>query len=223
MLTGEKLGEAISLAIEKKGVSKKAIAEKFGVKPPSVQDWIKRGTISKDKLFALIDFFSDVCGNDHWGLSDISAFKRTDENAEQAPAIGQQKKLAVVGTAQLGDDGYWAELEYPAGHGDGYVKHASKDASAYALRCRGDSMKPRIKNGEYVIIEPNHPYVNGDEVMVKCIKGRVMVKELLYVRDNVVYLGSVNELHGKISISMDDVESIQYVAAFVKSGYWFHD
>lgn len=68
MLTGEKLGQAIKAAIETKAVTQRAVAEHFGVKPPSVQDWIKRGTIGKEKLPQLWDYFADVAGPRHWGL-----------------------------------------------------------------------------------------------------------------------------------------------------------
>jgi phage repressor protein C with HTH and peptisase S24 domain len=27
-------------------------------------------------------------------------------------------------------------------------------------------MKPRIKDGEYVVVEPNHQYLPGDEVLI---------------------------------------------------------
>jgi phage repressor protein C with HTH and peptisase S24 domain len=33
---------------------------------------------------------------------------------------------------------------------------ADKGILMLALRCTGDSMKPRIKDGEYVVVEPNH-------------------------------------------------------------------
>jgi len=68
MLTGEKLGAAIEEARKKKGVTKKALAAHFGVSPPSIQDWVKRGTIDKDKLVALWEYFSDKVGPEHWGL-----------------------------------------------------------------------------------------------------------------------------------------------------------
>ena len=60
-------------------------------------------------------------------------------------------------------------------------------------------MRPRIKAGEFVIIEPSHECVNGDEVLIKRKQGRVMVKELLYMRDGSYHLGSVNEAHAKIT------------------------
>ena len=47
-----------------------------------------------------------------------------------------------------------------------------------------------------------------------------MVKELLYIRDGYYHLGSVNETHAKITIGIDDVDTVHYVAAIVKSALW---
>ena len=69
MLTGPALGAAIEAARLKKPVSKRELAEHFGVKPPSVQDWVRRGTIDKAKLPALWLYFADVAGPSHWGLA----------------------------------------------------------------------------------------------------------------------------------------------------------
>ena len=62
MLTGPALGNAIRQALTKKGVTQKALAEHFGVKPPSVHGWLSTGAIAKDKLELLWSYFSDVAG-----------------------------------------------------------------------------------------------------------------------------------------------------------------
>jgi phage repressor protein C with HTH and peptisase S24 domain len=97
---------------------------------------------------------------------------------DPAPAAYEPRDVPVVGTAQLGDDGYWNELQYPTGHGEGFVRYPMKDPNTYALRVKGDSMRPRIKPGEFVVIEPNAPVVVGDEVMVQTKDGRSMIKQL---------------------------------------------
>lgn len=68
MLTGHELGNALAQAIKRKGVSKTEVAVHFGVKPPSVHDWIKHGRIGKQHLTELLHYFSDVVGPVHWGL-----------------------------------------------------------------------------------------------------------------------------------------------------------
>lgn len=69
MLTGPELGQAIEAARIKKGISKKKLADDFGVAPPSVQGWVKFGRIDKSKLMELIVYFSDVVDAEHWGLT----------------------------------------------------------------------------------------------------------------------------------------------------------
>ena len=81
MLTGTELGAAIASAIEKKinggfAKSKAEIARHFEIAAPTIYDWTKRGTISKDKLPKLWDYFSDVVDLDHWGVDGCWPFKK---------------------------------------------------------------------------------------------------------------------------------------------------
>lgn len=69
MHTGEELGRAIREAIDRKGVTQGEVAIAFGVRQSSVSEWLKFGRISKKHLPRLFDYFDDVVGRDHWGLS----------------------------------------------------------------------------------------------------------------------------------------------------------
>jgi len=112
MLTGKELGEAIAAAIKMKGVSQRALAAHFGVKPPSVQDWIKRGTIGKDKLPGLWDYFSDVVGPDHWGLggSMLPGLEASSAGyVDSAPA--QDPGVTATGHGHSVNESDWALLE----------------------------------------------------------------------------------------------------------------
>src|SRR5690606_9028328 len=133
-------------------------------------------------------------------------------NAAPVGPIRRGSRIPVVGTAQLGDNGHFVEMEYPVGHGDGYIDLPTNDPSAYAVRCRGDSMAPRIQHGEFVIVEPGVEVQPGDEVLVKAKDGRVMVKKYLYRRDGRVHLVSVNDAHPSINIEERDIEAMHYVS-----------
>ena len=132
-------------------------------------------------------------------------------------------RVPVVGTAQLGDNCNFYDLEHPAGHGDGSLRWHTNDLNAYSLRCRGESMKPRIRHGEYVVIEPNREVIPGDEVLVKARDGRVMVKQLAYTRDGMVHLDSINEAHPRVSILETDISVLHYVAGIAKNALWNED
>lgn len=77
MHTGKELGAAIAEAIRLKGVTKTAVADHFGIKGPSVYDWINHGRVSKKHLTAMFDYFSDVVGPEHWGIKDGSFSSQT--------------------------------------------------------------------------------------------------------------------------------------------------
>ncbi|WP_312115250.1 S24 family peptidase [Stutzerimonas nitrititolerans] len=93
MLTGSELGAAIEAARIKKNVSKKAFGDAFGIKPPSVQGWVKTGRIDKSKLIEVIRYFSDVVGPEHWGLASDDADLLNLESAPE-PTDGKADSAA---------------------------------------------------------------------------------------------------------------------------------
>lgn len=139
-----------------------------------------------------------------------------ESNVDGNPVDFVFRSVPIVGSAQLGDGGFWSDLQYPVGHGDGHIKWPTQDPDAYALRCVGTSMMPRIKSGEFVIVEPNNEYAAGDEVLVVTANDEVMVKTFLYQRDGYVNLVSVNEDHPPIRLEVGQVVKIHYVAGIAK-------
>lgn len=72
MLTGKQLGAALREAISLKQVSIAEVAREFGVKGPSVYDWLKYGRIGKPHLEHLVTYFADVVPPSHWGLAEAT-------------------------------------------------------------------------------------------------------------------------------------------------------
>ncbi|WP_429214740.1 LexA family transcriptional regulator [Metapseudomonas resinovorans] len=151
---------------------------------------------------------------------EIEQFARAAEihsNVSGDPMPVKTGSVPVVGKAMLGTAGYFEAIDYPVGHGEGFLNIFSSDPNAYGLRVVGNSMNPRIKNNEFVLIEPNREYVAGDEVLVKTTKGQAMIKEFIYYRDGQYRFDSVNADYDPIFIHEDEVEDVQYVGAIVKS------
>ena len=148
--------------------------------------------------------------------------KHPDTHAQDLSYAGRPKtstKVPVVGTAKLGADGFYVELESPTGFGDGYVEHYSADANAYGVRVKGDSMHPAIKHGQVVVVEPNGQLVPGENVLVALRDGRKMVKELVTGRPDSITLVSVNG-GDRLTIQREEVEFIHAVAAVVSASKW---
>lgn len=199
-------------------------ASVIGVSIDSATDWLN-GVGAEPTLAHLIKIQESYGVNSVWlakGKGDPGVAIRYNDEWRPIP-ITNWRPVPVVGNAQLGDDGFWADLEYPVGHGDGYVDFPSRDPHAYALRCKGDSMRPRIQPGEFVIVEPGHPYEPGDDVLVKSKDGRVMVKRFLYSTPGRLYLVSVNDAHEPISFNDEEVEKVHFVRAIVRPSAWRPD
>lgn len=138
-------------------------------------------------------------------------------NIAGPPLTLREGRVPVIGTAQLGTQGYFEPMEYPVGHGDGYLLIHSDDQDAYGLKVVGNSMMPRIRHGEFVVIEPNHGFAAGDEVLVRTEDGQAMIKEFISCRDGQYRFQSINNDFEPIYIDEDKVECIQFMSAIVKA------
>ncbi|MCC8364938.1 LexA family transcriptional regulator [Xenorhabdus sp. PB61.4] len=97
-----------------------------------------------------------------------------------------------------------------------YLRWPSYDHDAYAVKCKAASMTPRIKEGEFVVVEPNREVTPGDEVLIITTGGNATVKTFIFERDGNYHLIPVNEDHAPIRLSKNTVETLHYVAGIAK-------
>lgn len=119
----------------------------------------------------------------------------------------------------MGDNGYYEELSPIVGGGDGAIEMATSDPKAYCLRVRGQSMFPAIRDGWYVLVEPNAIPATGEYVLVKLNNGKKMVKELLYRRPTTIEVMSVNGGE-RLSYDITELEALEAVCAVVPPSKW---
>ncbi len=233
MLTGEKLGAAIEQAREKKGVSKKALADAMGVKPASVQDWVKYGRIAKERINDLVAYFADVVGPEHWGLDfhSVKPHQRgTSDGKEAAPSssasaynvthlpearipVGDSpaRRVYVVGRANGGlPERIWTDGGYLVGATEEYAVQATDDAFAFLTPIVGTSMSPVYNPGDFAFVEPSTPVEAGDDVLVRLTTGETMLKRLRSCH-NGIQLESYNE-PGTLFFAPEEVSWMYYVA-----------
>ncbi|MGF7240668.1 phage repressor protein C with HTH and peptisase S24 domain [Pseudomonas oryzihabitans] len=143
--------------------------------------------------------------------------KASDQSnvGQPIPITSPFRQIPIVGTAQLGAEGYWTALSPSEGH----INFPTQDKDAYALRLRGDSMSPAIRSGWVAIIEPNGDLVPGEYVYIKMHgvhdEGESMVKELLRADDYEVSLMSINDAFGRRSIPWEQIQHCYPVGAIV--------
>jgi transcriptional regulator with XRE-family HTH domain len=197
----------------KEALTQGKIADALGINQGSVSSYLNGYNALNMKVASVIagliskpvDSFSPRLAKE---IAEM-AMLGLEPNVEQGPPItSSTRRIEIVGTAQLGPDGYWVGLDGK----DGWVETYSRDEDAYALRLKGDSMSPAIRNGWIAVCEPNHRRVPGEYVMVTTTDGQSMVKELLFENDEGVSLMSVNAAYGeRRTLDWDEIDKIHYV------------
>lgn len=216
----QRLAARIKTGLRESGVTPAELARIARVTPQAVNGWLRTGRVAKNKLSLIARALNipliELVGN---VVEQPGGTYNVDTDRIDLMTIN----VPVVGTAQLGDNGHHEEFAYPVGNGDGFVKYPTRDRNAYALRVKGDSMRPRIKPGEFVIVEPNAPAEAGSEVLVKTRDGRVMVKVLNFQRAGIIELASVNEDHRPITLEESEIELMHSVAGIAKAALYYRD
>ncbi|MFC5697485.1 helix-turn-helix transcriptional regulator [Pseudomonas sp. GCM10022186] len=217
--------ERINRAIQLSGKRKREIADECGVAPSAITQWINGETkaLKAESVFALAkatgfraEWLANGTGPEREGDA-AAASPQLENNVSGDPMPMRTDSVPVVGDVTLSPEGYFEAMEYPVGRSVGFLNIYSSDPDAYGLRVVGNSMNPRIKNNEFVLVEPSKDYVAGDEVLVKTTKGLAMIKEFIYYRDGQYRFDSVNLDSDPIFIHEAEVVDVQYVGAIVKS------
>lgn len=180
-----KIGERIKDARTKMSLNQSELARDVGVKPQAVQAWESGKNSPSRKSIQILSNILQVSA--HWLEFGTAYPSDSSHAAEFGPfmvaeagsiyAITEKKKgIPVIGTTQAGPDRHWKDLGYPTGWGEEYAVIESDDPHAYILRVEGDSMSPRINEGDYVLVEPSTEAQPGDIIVTKLNSGEVMLK-----------------------------------------------
>lgn len=217
MYTGEKLGEAIKKAMKLKDVTQLEVAEKFGVKQPSVAGWVKNGRIGKQHLDDLIEYFSDVVPPSHFGIESMVAAGtplpyRTDEgqyilnpkNTKGQILIEQLDLSAACG------EGEPLLYEYPELLN--VVSFSPEQArklfgnrntrNIKLVSTTSDSMTPTIPSGATVFIDVSEQRFIGDAIYFFNYRNKLYLKRLQQTPDG-IFAKSDNKFYDPFEIKPD--------------------
>jgi phage repressor protein C with HTH and peptisase S24 domain len=200
--------ERLQEALNARGVKPAELARYCGVKPPSVSGWLNGDTrmLGGSNAVKTCEFLKI---NHDW-LFNGTLPSGLEVAFESSPTNKIKRNFPrVVGTAKMGDHGYYIDLE----GGDGYVEFEAEDGSI-AIQCRGDSMFPAIRDGWFIIIEPSGQPTIEEYVLLKFKDGKKMVKELLQIKADCYVVMSVNGSE-RFTAMKEDLEDIRAISAVV--------
>jgi len=143
---------------------------------------------------------------------------------ESSPAVAEDSSGYRVGPAVIPIVGYasagtasapeYTNGDMPAGVGVlGEIDPAQDFGSgAYAIRIKGDSMLPRFRDGNLLIVSPEARWGDGDTCLVRHIDGSVWIKRLS-AHDSTWCLGSDNPAYPTIPLRQSELAYVHRVTA----------
>lgn len=223
-------------ALEDSEIEQKTLASTMGVSVTALQFWLSgRNKPHRKRILRLAKELKVSAEWLEFGSSDSSPSEKeasrhayrnrsggssfAEENSEwnsNAYSSAPLKKkphriIPVVGTTQGGPDRQWEELGYPTDWGDEFAAIESDDPHAYLLRVEGDSMSPRINEGDYVLMEPSTLAQPGDIVVARLTTGEVTLKYFRADYVDEIVLESHNPSFNLKIVKKSEVVSIHQV------------
>lgn len=236
----ETMGQRIRALRKSKKLTQAQLAKIAGVSSPAVTEWEKDSYAPKsESLEAMATYFGvatsylirgDVAGEvltsqqAELKLLDLEAFRKQHNivdnedsvsfNPPPKPKVFSKRWVPVKAYSKMGMDGYFTDMGYDGNGGDGYVPTHSAGPRAFGIRGTGDSMFPAIRNGWFVVCDPDAEPVPTEFVQV-CLKdGRCTIKEFIGINGGVLSLLAVNGGE-RLSFDMDEVESITAITDII--------
>lgn len=171
--------EKISTLVDHYCRNRSHLAAMIGTSPQTVNNWIYRDHIPARGIEAILNRFPEV--ERDWlrgGSSSASGrLPQPAEDDEETPDYSHQHGRAMLVSGirpSLGD-----VPQVDSQEGMAPVQMPRRDIK-YVFQCHGDSMLPRIKDGDYVGVgEPLGRYEAfrpGDPYLIQTTDGRLMVK-----------------------------------------------
>lgn len=189
-----------------KSLSQEQLAEKIGLTKQAISQY-ERGerSPSMDVLEALCDFFNvssdyllgfDTVTLRFVGKNEID--KLESKSSVRIPVLG--RVAAGVPIDAIEDILDWEEIpEAMAATGE-----------FFGLRIKGDSMQPRIAEGDVVIVRSQPDAESGDVVIVQ-VNGDTATCKRLMKHETGISLISFNPLYAPINFTNEEIESLPVV------------
>jgi len=193
-----------------RGISQKQLADKLKVVQSAVSNW-ESGTRDMDSatLRILSDFFGVPV--DHiLGMRDVTS--PTVQMQDDAPSLfgsGSTKgiKIPVLGRIQAGVpiEAVQEILDY-----EEITPEMASSGDFFALVIKGDSMEPRMREGDVVIVRKQPDVTSGDTVVVTVKEQDAIVRRLLK-KEFIIMLQATNPVHEPLFFTLDQVRDLPVV------------
>jgi repressor LexA len=193
------------------------LAAKIDIATRTVQRWEKGEQVPDSNYLMRLAKVTNV--SSHWlltGEGEMLAYDQKRINVLPLPT-SRYKKVQLVSLPLLSSvpGGVPSQTFHPD-HVDRYITVDDvRDANAFALEVKGNSMAPRIENGDIIVVSPKHEVRNGDICVVR-VDEEDTVKRIK-IDEHFVHLIPLNPDYEPMVVRKKDVTFMWRVIKVIKT------
>jgi repressor LexA len=210
------IGERIRSSRETKELDQASLSGKIGVVTRTLQRWEKGEQVPDGISLMKIAKATNV--QPTWlltGDGDMYLSDALPENVYPLSGTGHRKgRLVDLPLISAVPAGKVAKLFHPD-YVDTYVTVEDiKDSQAFALKVKGNSMSPRIEDGDTVVVSPQHEAHSGDICVVR-VNDEDTLKKVKF-EGNYIHLIPLNPEFEPVTVKKKDVSFVWKVVKLIK-------
>jgi repressor LexA len=210
------IGDRVRQARENKELDQATLSDKIGVVTRTLQRWEKGEQIPDGVSITKIAKATSV--HPHWLLTGEGEMYPTPSRPENVyplnSALRRKVKLVDLPVISSVPAGKVATMFHPD-YADTYVTVDDvKDPQAFALKVKGNSMSPRIEDGDIVVVSPAQEAHNGDVCVIRVNEEDTLKK--VKFEGNYVHLIPLNPDFEPVTVKKKDVNFVWKVVKLIK-------
>ncbi len=210
------IGDRVKEARINKELDQASLAEKIGVVTRTLQRWEKGDQVPDGVCILKIAKATNV--QPTWLLSGegemYPPLSRPQNVYPLNSALRRNVNLVDLPLVSAVPAGKVSTMFHPD-YVDTYVTVDDvKDPQAFALKVRGNSMSPRIEDGDIVIVSPHHEVRNGDICVIR-VNGEDTLKKVK-LEGGYVHLVPLNPDFEPVTVKRKDVDFLWKVVKLIK-------
>jgi len=212
------VADRIRVARENKDIDQTSLATKVDVTSRTLQRWEKGEQVPDGDYLISLAKYTGV--RPEWLLTGEGEMYPAPMPRGKIIPIDQMSILKKVHLEMIPlfssvPAGKLAEIFHPD-HAERYVTVDSvNDPNAFALVVRGNSMSPKIENGDIVVISPQREAKSGDICVVRINNEDTLKK--VKIEENYVHLIPLNTTFEPVTVRKRDVAFVWKVVRVIKS------
>jgi len=210
------IGDRLRDARELKGMEQAALAQKAGVVTRTLQRWEKGEQVPDGLSLTTIAKVTGV--QPSWlltGDGEMYPQPSRPENVYPMPgSLRRKARLVDLPLISAVPAGKVATIFHPD-YADSYVTVDDvKDPGAFALKVKGNSMSPRIEDGDVVIVSPQAEARSGDICVVR-VNGEDTLKKVKF-EGTYIHLVPLNPDFEPVTVKKKDINFVWKVVKLIK-------